>query len=84
MLWTFPSNAGGVSSITVGGTKIPQVSWPRSQNMKQKQCHNKFIGDFENGPYQEKKENLKKIVDYSVQRQTFRVLLLNRMRVERQ
>ena len=37
-----PSNAGGTGSIPGWGTKIPHTSWPKNQNMKQKQYGNKF------------------------------------------
>ena len=39
---TLLSNAGGVSSTTDLGAKIPHASGPKNQNMKQKQCYNKF------------------------------------------
>ena len=39
------SNAGGGGSIPGWGTKIPHVSWPKSQNIKQKQYCNKFNKD---------------------------------------
>ena len=29
--------------MPVGGIKIPHASWPKDQNMKQKQYYNKFI-----------------------------------------
>ena len=34
------------------GAKIPHVSWPENQNIKQKQYCNKFIKDFKNGSHQ--------------------------------
>ena len=37
MVKTLPSTAGGVGSIPVWGAKIPQASWSRNQNIKQKQ-----------------------------------------------
>ena len=37
-----PSNAGGVGLIPAPGGKIPCVSWPKIQNIKQKQYGNKF------------------------------------------
>ena len=46
------SNAGDVGSIPGWGTKIPHASWPKNQNIKQKQCCNKFNKDFKNGPHQ--------------------------------
>ena len=46
-----PSKAGGVSLIPDHGTKVPRVSWPKKQNVRQKQyCLNK---DFlKNGSHQ--------------------------------
>ena len=43
---TSPSNAGGVGSIPGRGAKIPHASWPKTQNLKQKQYCNKFNKDF--------------------------------------
>ena len=34
---TLPFNAGGVGSSPDWGARIPHVSWPKSQNIKQKQ-----------------------------------------------
>ena len=34
---TLPSNAGGVGSIPGQEAKIPHASWPKNQNIKQKQ-----------------------------------------------
>ena len=39
---TLPSNAGGAGSIPGQGAKIPHASWPKHQNIKQKQYFNKF------------------------------------------
>ena len=39
---TSPFNAGAVSSIPGLGGKILHASWPENQNIKQKQCCNKF------------------------------------------
>ena len=58
MVKTLLSNAGGAGLIPGRGTKIPHASWSKNQNVKQKQCYNKFNEDFKNGPYQ--KEPLKK------------------------
>ena len=55
-----PSSAEGVGSIPGQGTKIPCASWPQNQNIKQKQCYNKFNKDFRNDPHKKKKKNLKK------------------------
>ena len=43
-----PSNAGGMGSIPGLGAKIPHASWPKTQNIKQKQYCNKFNKDFKN------------------------------------
>ena len=43
---TLPSNAGGMSSIPGQRSNILPASWPRNQNVKQKQCCNKFNKDF--------------------------------------
>ena len=48
MVKTLPSNAGGVGSIPGLGAKIPLASWPKTQNIKQKQYCNKFNKDFKN------------------------------------
>ena len=45
MVKTSPSNAGGVGSIPGVGAKIPPASWPKNQNIKQKQYCNKFNKD---------------------------------------
>ena len=42
-----PSKAGAAASIPGQGDKIPHASWPKSQNIKQKQYCNKFNKDFE-------------------------------------
>ena len=47
---TPPSNAGGVGSISGQGAEIPHVSWPKNQNIKQKQYCNKVNKDDRNGP----------------------------------
>ena len=44
------SSAGGVGSIPGQGAKIPHDSWPKNQNVKQKQYCNKLNKDFKNGP----------------------------------
>ena len=49
---TSPSNARGVGSIPVQGTKIPHASWAKKQKHTKKQCCNKFNKDFKNGPHQ--------------------------------
>ena len=42
MVKTLPSSVGGVGSIPGGGAKILHASWPKNQNIKQKQYCNKF------------------------------------------
>ena len=49
---TSPSNAGCAGSIPGRGAKIPYASWPKNQNIKQKQYCKKFNEDFKNGPHQ--------------------------------
>ena len=51
---TLPSNTGGASSIPGGGAKMPHVSQPINQNVKEKQYCNKFNKDFKNGSSQKK------------------------------
>ena len=51
---TLPSNVGGTGSIPGRGTEIPHASWPKNQNIKQKQYCNKFNKDFKNGIHQKK------------------------------
>ena len=48
---TSPSNAGGAGSIPGRGAKIPHVLQPKSQNIKQKQCCNKYNKAFKTGPH---------------------------------
>ena len=43
---TAPSTAEGEGSIPGGRARIPHVSRSKNQNMKQKQCWNKFSKDF--------------------------------------
>ena len=49
---TLPSNAGGVGSVPGWGAKVPHTFQPRNQNIKLKQCCNKFNKDFTNGSCQ--------------------------------
>ena len=51
-----PSKAGGVGSIPGRRAKIPHDSRLKNQNIKKKQCCNKFNKDFENSLHQ---KNLK-------------------------
>ena len=52
MVKTLPSNAGSVGSIPGLGAKIPRASWPKTQNIKQKQYCNKFDKDFKSDLHQ--------------------------------
>ena len=45
MVQTSPSNAKGAGLIPGQGAKIPHALGPKNQNMKQKQCCNKFSKD---------------------------------------
>ena len=57
-----PSNVGVVSLIPGQGVKILDASWPKKQNIRQKQYYNKFNIDFKNDPQQQsKKKNQKEI-----------------------
>ena len=58
MVKTSPSNAGDVGLIPGQGAKIPHASWPKNQNIKQKQYCNKFNKDF--------RKKKKKLSDSSV------------------
>ena len=40
------SNTGDAGLIPGQGAKIPHASWPKTQNIKQKQHFNKFNTDF--------------------------------------
>ena len=51
----FILHAEGACSIPGQGAEIPRVLQPKKQNIKEKQCCNKFREDFKNGPCQEKK-----------------------------
>ena len=56
---TSPSNAGSVGSVPDLKAKNPHVSWPKNQNIKQKQYCNKFNNKaLKSGT--DKKKNLKK------------------------
>ena len=43
-----PPNVGDAGLIPGWGTEIPRASWPKNQNMKQKQYCNKFNKGFKN------------------------------------
>ena len=62
MVKTLLSNAGGEGSIPGWGAKIPHASWPKNQNIKQKQYCKKFNKDFKNGPHPENSFKKKKNV----------------------
>ena len=56
MVGTYPSSAGGVSSIPSQGAKTPHASEAKkTEHKQQKQYCNKFNKDFLNGPLQKKK-----------------------------
>ena len=60
---TLPSSAGRSDGWIPGlGANIPVASWPKKQNVKQKQFCKKYNKNFENGlhPKKKKKKNLKK------------------------
>ena len=54
MVKTSSFNAGSAVSIPGQGTKIPHASWPKIQNIKQKQYFNKFNKDFLSGSHRKK------------------------------
>ena len=65
-LWHFPgspvvksssSTVVNMGSIPGREAKITHDSWPKHQDMKKKQCCNKFNKDFKNGPH---RKSLKK------------------------
>ena len=53
---TSPFSTEGAGLIPGQGAKIPRASWPKNQNIKQKQYCNKFNKDFKNGPHPKKKK----------------------------
>ena len=55
---TLSSNAGGVGLIPGQGAKIPHASWPKNQNIKQKQYCKKFKKDFKKTVHIKKKKKL--------------------------
>ena len=59
MFKTSPSNAGNTASIPGWGSEIPHASWPKNQNVKQKEYCNKFNEDFKTGPHEKKKKERK-------------------------
>ena len=61
MVKTSPSNARGVGFIPGQGAKIPHSSWPKNQNIIQKQYCNKFNKDFKKMVHIKKKILKKKL-----------------------
>ena len=51
MVRILPSHATGSGSIPGQEAKIPHASWPKNQNIKQKQYCSKFNKHFKNGPH---------------------------------
>ena len=51
-----PSSAGDTGSILGQGAKTPHASWPKNQNIKQKQYCNKFNEDFKKMVHIKKKK----------------------------
>ena len=54
------ANAGGVGLILGQGAKMPHASVPKNQNIKQKQCCNKFHIRLKSSPYHKKKKMTRK------------------------
>ena len=61
LIWDFPggpvgkispSSARGVGLIPGQGANISHASWPKHQNIRQKQYYDKFNKDFKNSPHQ--------------------------------
>ena len=46
MVKTLPSNAGGTASFPGRGAGVLHASWPKDQNIQQKQYCNKINKDF--------------------------------------
>ena len=46
MVKILPSNAGVTDLMPGWRAKVPHASWPKNQNVKQKQYCNKFDEDF--------------------------------------
>ena len=60
MVKTSHSNLEGVGSMPIGVAKIPHASWPKRQNLEQKQYCNKFNKDFKKMVYIKKKKKVQK------------------------
>ena len=56
MVKTSPSKTASAGSIPGQGAKIPHVSWPENQNIKQKQYSNKCNKDKNKKPLKRKKK----------------------------
>ena len=52
MVDTSHSGAGSVSLVPGWDAKTPHTSWPKNQNLKQKQYWSIFNKDYKNGPHQ--------------------------------
>ena len=63
MVKTLASSIGVTGLTPDPGAKIPHVSWPKNQNIEQKQYCNKFNKDFNNGPHQEEYIEKKLLLD---------------------
>ena len=74
MVKTLPSNAGKVSSICGQGGKISHASWPKNQNIKQKQYCSKFNKDFQNGPLKKRNLKIRKLLNCAAVLSVFSVL----------
>ena len=64
-----PSRAGSVGSTPGWRAQIPHASWPKDQNIKQKQYCNKFNENFKNGSHNNKKKLRKKKIIRQPQRE---------------
>ena len=60
---TSPSNAGSTGSIPGWGAEIPHASWPKKQNIKQKQYCNRCNQDFKHGPHKQTNKQTNKKTD---------------------
>ena len=54
MVNSSPFNEEGVGLVPGREANIPYASWPKNQNIKQKQYYNKFNKDFKNCPHKKK------------------------------
>ena len=60
---TSPSNAGSTGSIPGWGAEIPHASWPKKQNIKQKQYCNRRNQYFKHGPHKQTNKQTNKKTD---------------------